>query len=206
MRAIPWILAIVSTIAFAASFSELTRVRKRFGEITQHTFHDHTDVRQAIIRTSLSQATRPIIIVGDSIAEMAPLPIEVSGHEVINAGIGGITSRELVWISPRFLEGVTATLIVVSTGANDVGSALNVEEYSKLLRVLKPHAQQLLVMPSTQDEAVITNLKKACVDNAVDILVVAIPTEGRMPDGVHLNRTGYRIWMQTLASYMMRIM
>src|SRR4051794_12462044 len=112
MRAIPWVIAVIATIAFTASFSELTRLRKRFGEVTQHAFHDHQDVRRAIIRAGLTQAIDPIVVVGDSIAEMAPLQKEVAVAEVINAGMGGITSRELLWITPRLFDGVTAKFIV----------------------------------------------------------------------------------------------
>ncbi|WP_244065489.1 hypothetical protein [Bradyrhizobium sp. Ce-3] len=46
----------------------------RFGEVSQHTFHDHAAVREFMIRAALADATAPIVVLGDSITEMAPLP------------------------------------------------------------------------------------------------------------------------------------
>ncbi|XIA64139.1 SGNH/GDSL hydrolase family protein [Bradyrhizobium sp. TZ2] len=205
-RLLPWIIAAIAIVGFGASFSELQRMRARFGEVTQHTFHDHQDVRQFMIRAALAQASHPIIIMGDSIAEMAPLPTEIAGKEVINAGIGGITSRELSRISPRLLEGVTASLIVLATGANDVGSSISVEDYSELLQQLKRHAPRLLVLPSTSNEEVTKKIREACTNTGIECRELLISANGKSPDGIHLNKRGYRIWMDALTSYMMRMM
>ena len=206
MRAIPWAIAVVATIAFVASFSELQRVRKRFGEVTQHTFHDHQDVRQTMIRAAINQASNPVIVIGDSIVEMAPLPSEMLGNELINAGIGGLSSRELSRISPRLLDGVTASLIIIAIGANDVGSSPSVDDYSELLRRLKRYAPRLLVLPSTPNEDVTKKLRAACAQNSVDLIEWGIPDDGKLPDGIHLNKRGYRIWLEAVRSYIIRVM
>jgi hypothetical protein len=91
-RAVPWIAAAVCFLAFGASYLELQRVRQRFGEVTQRTYHDHQDVRQLIIKAALADASEPIVMIGDSITEMAPLPAEIAGHPVVDAGIRGIST------------------------------------------------------------------------------------------------------------------
>ena len=136
-RSIPWALFVVALIAFGASFSELARMRGRFGEVTRHRFHDHLDVRQFMIRAALD---RPIVILGDSITEMARFPESIEGYPVVNAGIGGATIHDFLSLSPRLLDGVTPSVIVVALGANDVGSSTIREEYAALLSYLKKRA------------------------------------------------------------------
>jgi hypothetical protein len=85
-RAFPRVIAIVATVAFVASFSELQRIRTRFGEVTRHQFHDHQDVRAYMIKAALADLDQPIVVLGDSITEMARLPETINGHPVVNAG------------------------------------------------------------------------------------------------------------------------
>lgn len=200
-RALPWFIAGALALAFVASFSELQRMRTRFGEVTQRTFHDHQDVRVMIIRLALTQATRPIVVMGDSLAEMAPLPLELAGSEVVNAGIGGITSRDLVKVSARLLDKVTPALIVVSVGANDSASS----DYSELFESLKRRAR-VLVIPSASDAKVISNLQRACRAHAVDCADTAFKDQHRLPDGIHLNKDGYQLWTALIARYVMEVM
>src|SRR3954454_21229950 len=94
-RAVPWAISAILLIAFTASFSELERIRRRFGEVTQHAFHDHAEVRLDVIRSAMVQKTKPIVIFGDSLAELAQFPDSACNRPVINAGIGGATLKEL---------------------------------------------------------------------------------------------------------------
>jgi hypothetical protein len=107
---IPWFVAIIAVIAFAASFSELQRMRGRFGEVTRHHVHDHKDVRQFMIGAALAGTDRPIVVFGDSITEMARLPETIEGHPVVNAGIGDTLIIEFVSLAPKLLEGVEPSL------------------------------------------------------------------------------------------------
>jgi lysophospholipase L1-like esterase len=197
-RALPWILSAILLIAFIASFSELQRVRKRFGEVTRHTFHDHQDVRRSVIRAKLSEATHPIVIMGDSVAEMAAFPAEVSGNEVINAGIGGMTTQELLTFAPRLLDGTTPRAIAVALGANDVGSATLAADYAKLLTLLRRYSPHLVSISSSPDRKVNDLIREACVSRGVVFLEPEIQHDGRLPDGIHLNRRGYQTWLPML--------
>jgi len=49
------------------------------------------EVRSFIIRSQLAQAKSPVVIIGDSITEAALLPSSICGHDIVNAGIGGMT-------------------------------------------------------------------------------------------------------------------
>jgi hypothetical protein len=73
-RALPWVISAILLVAFIATFSELERMRRRFGEVTRHSFHDHAVVRLDVIRSAMAQKTKPIVIFGDSLAELAQFP------------------------------------------------------------------------------------------------------------------------------------
>jgi hypothetical protein len=103
-RAIPWTLAVLFFVAFVASFSELQRMRVRFGEVTRHNFHDHQDVREFIIRAALDGLDRPVVIFGDSLVEMAEFPKAICGRPVVNAGIGGSKTSDFLRMAPLLLE------------------------------------------------------------------------------------------------------
>jgi hypothetical protein len=169
-RTIPWILAVIAFIAFAASFSELLRMRVRFGEVSRHTFHDHQDVRQFMIRSRLADSDWPIVIIGDSITEMAQFPESIAGKEVINAGIGGATILDYVALAPKILDGSKPSIIVVAIGANDKGSPTTERDFSTLLSVLRPRTRLLIVSKPSGDTI----------------------------DGIHLTVNASRLWVQSV--------
>jgi hypothetical protein len=108
-RAIPWTLAVLFFVAFVASFSELQRMRVRFGEVTRHNFHDHQDVREFIIRSALDGLENGrSFILGDSLVEMAEFPKAVCGRPVVNAGIGGSQTSDFLRMAPPKLLGALA--------------------------------------------------------------------------------------------------
>lgn len=200
-RAIPWIIAAVAVVAFVASFSELQRMRGRFGELTRHQFHDHQDVRETIIRDELIGLDQPIVVIGDSITEMARLPETINGHPVVNAGIGGSTISDFQFVAPRIIDdSVHPFMIVVALGANDAGSGVR-ENYATLLARLKPLSPRLLavaVTPKDGADAVNAQIKAAAESEGVSFVDVPIPEGSILPDHVHLNAAGYRDWLPTL--------
>ncbi|VIO68231.1 hypothetical protein CI1B_20180 [Bradyrhizobium ivorense] len=133
-RALPWILTVVFLVGFVASFTELQRMRKRFGEVSQRTFHDHADVREFMIRAALADAAAPIVVLGDSITEMAPLP------------------REL-WrrLATRLLGPKGAFLVALTVGANDVGSATVQRDFAELIDMVKPLSTRPPVVAAVAD-------------------------------------------------------
>jgi hypothetical protein len=113
-RTVPWVIAAVCFLAFGASYLELQRVRQRFGEVTQRPYHDDQDVRQLIIKAALADASEPIVMIGDSITEMAPLPAEIAGHPVVDAGIGGISTSGYKLLAAPLFEGVRPYAVVIA--------------------------------------------------------------------------------------------
>lgn len=182
-RAFPWVLSIILLIAFGASFSELQRMRRRFGEVTQHAFHDHAEVRLSMIRTAMAQKDRPIVIFGDSLAEMAQFSANACGKPIVNAGIGGATLSELTKLSGE-LSG--ASLVVVLAGTNDAGSATFEADYSRLLSKF----QTAVAVPATVFPAVNQQIDAAAKQSGVPVLDVEF-TEFK---DVHPTPNAYRAW------------
>jgi hypothetical protein len=200
-RSIPWVIAVAALIGFGASFSELQRVRGRFGEVTRHHFHDHQDVRQFMIRAALEGQDAPIVVIGDSITEMSRLPETIAGHPVVNAGIGGATIEDFTTLAPKLFAGFHPARIVIVLGANN--DAMVGPAYVALLSTLKKFAPRLLAaaVPAPDGAA----LKNAQIKAAADREGVAF-VETPMPDGsfltdhTHLNAAGYRVWTPALVA------
>jgi hypothetical protein len=201
-RSIPWVLFVVALIAFGASFSELARMRARFGEVTRHQFHDHLDVRQFMIKAALAGLDRPIVILGDSITEMARFPESIEGYPVVNAGIGGATIHDFLSLSPRLLDEVTPSVIVVALGANDVGSSTVQEEYAALLSYLKkraPAVYAVAVTPLEGVEAINSQIVAAAKSADVPVIDTHI-AKAMLTDGIHPNPEGSRRWTAAVAA------
>ena len=183
-RAIAWTLITVLLIAFVASFSELQRIRKRFGEVTRHTFHDHADIRLAVIKAALAQEQNPIVLLGDSVAEMGRLPSQLCGKPIINAGIGGAKLSELGRIAQEL---DSASLVIVVAGSNDIGSTSFEQDYSRLLDALKGPT---VVVPATASEATNARIISAAKVSRKRVLDVGFSEF----DGLHPTPNAYREW------------
>lgn len=205
-QAAPWIIAAVAVIAFGATFSELQRMRGRFGEVTRHQFHDHEDVRQFMIRASLIGLDQPIVIMGDSITEMARLPEMIGDKPAVNAGIGGATISDFEAEAPRLLAGsARPSLIVVALGANDAKSATVQRDYAELLSRLKKLAPRLLAVAVAGGTNLINAQIRAAADSEdVQFVQPAIPAGSMLPDRIHLNAAGYRAWLPAVLTAISR--
>jgi hypothetical protein len=202
-RAFPWIIAAVATVAFAASYSELQRMRMRFGEVTRHHFHDHQEVRQFMIKTALIGLDRPIVILGDSITEMANLPDAIDGRPIVNAGVGGAAIRDFVSLTPRLLDGVHPSLCVIALGANDVGSTSVATDYAALLSRLKTICPKLLayaVTPLVGSDLINRQIKAAAKASSVPFVETPVPADATLPDHIHLNAAGRQVWTAGLVA------
>jgi hypothetical protein len=188
-RALPWAISAILLIAFVASFSELERMRRRFGEVTSHAFHDHAEVRLAVIRSAMAQKTKPIVILGDSLAELAQFPDSACNRPIINAGIGGARLNELTILSDE-LKG--ASLVVVLAGTNDAGSATFEGDYSRLLLKL-PAA---IVVPATFSPEVNRQIAASAKQSKVPILDIQF-TEFK---DVHPTPNAYKTWTEQMVS------
>lgn len=119
-RALPWLISAVLFVAFGASYIELLRIRKRLGEQTTPVqYHVHADVRRAIIAQQLGRVEAPIVVLGDSLIEATTFPIEICGHPVVNAGIGGARLTDFRVAGLGFFNSTRPALAVIALGMND---------------------------------------------------------------------------------------
>jgi lysophospholipase L1-like esterase len=192
-RSIPWLVAIVAVIAFAASFSELQRMRGRFGEVTRHQFHDHRNVREFMIKAALAGLDQPIVVIGDSIAEMARFP-----ENVVNAGIGGASIQDIETLAPRLLDGLKPAQIVVVLGTNEDVWTIR-RDYARLLSILKKFSHHIwAVAIPVQNDQRNAELKAAADREGIPLIEPLIPAGSLLPDGIHLNAAGNRVWASTI--------
>lgn len=202
-RAIPWVIAVAAVIAAGTSFSELQRMRGRFSEATRHQFHDHRDVRQFIIKAALIGLDRPIVVIGDSITEMAKLPETIDEKPVVNAGIGGANIEDTQAIVPILLEDTKPSMIVVALGTNDAKSGTIQHDYAVLLSKLKKYAPRLLAVampPQIGSDVINAQMRAAAGSEGVRFIETPLPEGSTLPDHIHLNAAGYRKWTPALVA------
>jgi hypothetical protein len=193
----PWIVAVICFAAFGASFSEVHRLKRRIGEISRHTFHDHADVRRFIIAAKLAEVDHPVVVFGDSITEMAELPRQLCGQTVVNAGIGGMNSSEAARLAPGLFER-PPFLMVLAFGANDVGATVIEQNYSELIRIAKRLSPRVVLISDTADLATENGIKRAAVAAELPYVNPTIPAALKMTDAIHYTSAAYRVWLPAL--------
>jgi GDSL-like Lipase/Acylhydrolase family len=203
-RTIPWIIAVVALIAFAASFSEMHKARDRYWELANLRSHDHMhrEVREFIIRAALEGLDHPIVVIGDSITEMARLPEMIGDTPLVNAGIGGSTVEDFEIIAPRLFANSNPSMIVVALGTNNDAGAIG-QDYGTLLSTLKKFAPKVLAVAVTKQDGVDlknTEIEAAATQEGIPFIGVALPEGSNLPDNLHLNSSGYKKWIPALVA------
>lgn len=174
-------------------------MRNRFGEVSKHAFHDHAAVREFMIRAALADAPAPIVVLGDSITEMAPLPRQLCGRPVINAGVGGQTIREARRLARRLLHDQGAFLLVLAVGANDAGSSTAQRDFADLIETVKPlSTRPLVAIAVAADTATNQAIEAAAVAGGIRFIDPHLPPRAKMPDGIHFTAAAYRAWVPAL--------
>ena len=186
---LPWTLVAVVTVAAVASFSEFQRFKTKYGAA-----HQHADVRTDMIRWAAAGLDAPIVVLGDSITEMARFPDTIAGHPVVNAGIGGANIAATAARARALLDGVKPALIVVAVGMNDRGSGRVRSDYTNLLALLRPLAPLLCigVTPADGANAVNAEIEKAAGAIGLRVVDVGLPA-GETVDGVHPTHAGLAV-------------
>jgi hypothetical protein len=200
-RAIPWTIAAVLLVAFGASLSELHRMRGRFGEVTNYQNQNHSYYREFVIRSEMSRADSPILVIGDNITERAKLPATIDGRQVINAGIGSATIEYFERISPFLIERAPFLIVVVLGTDNTVESIR--ADYAVLLSSLKKFSPRLLAVGvPPQDGADLKNsqMKLEANREGVTFIDISLPEGSTLADRIHLNAAGYQKWTPALVA------
>ena len=199
LKFVPWAIAAIALVACGATYSELQRVRARFGEVTAHKFRDHSDVREFMIRAAIAEAQQPIVVIGDSITEMAPFSRQICGHTVVNAGVGGMTIREAKRLVGPVLDERGAFLVVLTVGANDAASPRAREDFAALIEATKPLSARPLVAATASPNAQ-TNREIGAAAAAAGVHFVdpELPPGSKMADGIHYTARGYSAWLPAI--------
>ncbi len=192
--------------------------------------HEHSAIRQWMIRQQLARVG-PIVVLGDSLTEAAPLPASVCGHAVVNAGIGGANVTSMFDALPEILRGTSPALIVVALGTNDAHAAPNRveifrEAYGKLLARAATIAPRLAVasIPAMDPEGALTKsagmdaglvdrfnvdlreLASGASATFIDVRKAIEDADLAAPtiDGVHLSPPAYDHWRSEIRAGIMK--
>ena len=190
-KVLPWIVALGCFVAFVASFSEVRRLRHPL-------YHRHADVREFMIRAALAEAEQPIVVLGDSTTEMAPLPRELCGHPVVNAGVGGMSISEGSQLAARLFDRRQPFLIVSALGANDIGSASAGRNYSELLKTLISLSPRVVSVSDVTDDATNAQIRAAASTAEIPYIEPQLPPGSMMKDGIHFTGAAYRVWVPAI--------
>jgi hypothetical protein len=197
-RAIPWVIAIVAVIAAGVSFSEMKKAREQYVQLAQSPLlreHLHRDVREFMIKAALAGLDQPIVVLGDSITEMARLPESIGDRPVVNAGIGGASISDFEAIAPQILDGVSPAILIVALGVNDVGSAVVKRNYTALLVKLKKLAPRLISIAAPNAALVNEGIKAAATTEGVQFVDIPLPRGSTLSDHIHLTREASQAWV-----------
>lgn len=197
-RALAWMVTTALVAVSVASYSEINRLKGRIGSLEHRQYHVHADVREFMIRAALAEADRPIVVLGDSITEMAPLPKVLCGHPVINAGIGGLSTEGAIKELPRIFSIRRPTMVVIALGANDVGSTSETRDLGNLLRAAMNLSARVISIAVTSDAEIDRQISGAAASAEVPYIVPPIDPSLKMSDGIHYTGAAYRIWVPAL--------
>jgi lysophospholipase L1-like esterase len=168
----------------------------------------HTETRLWVIRSMLSRVASPIVVMGDSIVEAALLPSEISGHPVINAGIGGTGIGLFEEFASSLIRENPPALVVLLVGINDALGRRDLASfrsaYLATLQSIKAPIAVATIAPSNSpavDVATVRQFNDFLKSLSGSYAVIDV-SKGMQPDmttdGVHLDATGYRVWTQAL--------
>ena len=181
----------------------------------------HAEVREIIIKNQLAELPAAVVVLGDSITEFVRLPGEICGHQVVNAGIGGMSVTNLAAAAPRLFALGQDTLIVVAAGSNDFYMPVNATftaDYAALLKALTPLGRTIALANLTPiyegslskhfDAAVLPAFNAAIAAAAKQSGLVEIDLFGALQavegnptvDGAHPNLAGSRAWVAAMTT------
>jgi hypothetical protein len=168
--------------------------------------HLHWEARLAVVKSQLSRVMKPIIVMGDSIVEMALLPPSICNYPVINAGFGGSTIGFFTRYASIIANESDPALIVMSVGINDTGTPAEVFQsaYLATLKSLNAPVVIATITPSKSDAIDTASIAQfnefiESLAGQYSIINTAGGLSGEMTvDGIHPNREGYDIWDRLL--------
>ena len=182
------------------------------------------DTRRLVILAHARQTPDPVVILGDSIVDMADLP-QLCGQTVLNAGVAGARTDAIEMLSREVLAIRHPRLIIIAVGLNDTHRDVRTSdaEFLATYRAIVARARMTganvrvttipPVGPSDMgragefDRGRITAFNALIRKVGVPVLEVndaladdnGIETDGLTDDGVHPNARGYGVWKRVMA-------
>lgn len=170
--------------------------------------------REKAIISQASQRDWPVVVIGDSVTELAAIST-ICGKPALNAGVSGRQASGVEAVASAILKATKPDLVVIAVGKNDAWAdnpTPSDDFHASMRRIidLAGDAQVVLVKPGK-----VANFGKAdTFDNDRIALVgdwlatLGPATVGPMTrltrqtsdDGVHPNAAGYRQWFANLES------
>jgi lysophospholipase L1-like esterase len=145
---------------------------------------------------------------GDSIVEAALLPREISGHPVINAGIGGTGIGFFEEFASSLVRENPPALVVLLVGVNDILGRRDLASfrsaYLATLQSMKVPIAVATIAPSNSpavDVAMVRQFNDFLKSLSGSYAVIDVSKDMKADmttDGVHLDATGYHVWTQAL--------
>ncbi|CAM3174444.1 hypothetical protein SPAN111604_08260 [Sphingomonas antarctica] len=182
------------------------------------------DTRRLVILAHARQVPDPVIILGDSIVDMADLP-QLCGKTVLNAGVAGARTEAVELLSREVLAIRHPQMVIVAVGLNDAHREAHTSDgdFLEKYRAIVARARMVgadvrittipPVGPSEMGRAGEFDRARIVALNALirkigvpvlDVNAAMVGNDGIEPatltdDGVHPNARGYGIWKHVVA-------
>jgi lysophospholipase L1-like esterase len=182
------------------------------------------DTRRLVILAHARQSADPVVILGDSVVDMADMP-QLCGDSVLNAGVAGARTELIEQLSRDLFAIRHPRLVIVAVGLNDAhrDAATSDRDFLAKYRAIVARARMTgavvrvttipPVGPSELGRAGEFDRKRIAALNTlirqagvpvIDINAALAGQDGIEPaalteDGVHPNARGYGIWKNVMA-------
>jgi hypothetical protein len=159
-------------------------------------------------------STDSIIVFGDSIVQGAPLPQQICGHTVVNAGVVGASVEYFQRHAAQFLGPARPNLIVLAVGINNASETAArtfQEKYEDTVAMLSRTAPVVVATITPvragagsvgYDASLVPVLNSAirATPNAKSVIDLNAPLADAnlTTDGIHLGQAGYTLWLQAM--------
>jgi lysophospholipase L1-like esterase len=192
-----------------------------------------SEVREVEIRNELLDIPRPVVFYGSSSIRLwTTLRKDLNMPEAANAAFGGSTLEACDYFFDRLVPPLNPRSLVLYAGDNDLGDGKMPAQVLKWFRSLAQKVQRISpalpfgyisIKPSPARFGIVerireTNaliraeLEKNAFGFWIDIFEAMLDGEGNarpelfLEDGLHMNRSGYEIWMQKLSPFRSRML
>ena len=195
--ALAWSVAALAIIAAILAFHEQQRIRAKYLLLARR-----TEQRSAIILAQAANANRPIVVFGDSITEQAKLPQSVCGHAMVNAGISGAQTFQLISVAEELAKEVRPFISIVALGINDVrANNENFEtDYSNLLNTMQETVVLVGLTKARGEKTEGTNSAIERIAAERHLHFIRQDDVGYGPDGLHPDESNSAIWVRNIVA------